>query len=68
MEKSISNNNDNSKTAYNTFNDAVSPATLSGNQTNDNDITHGVDFKLRGNMEHKKDAYKTTIKIEVKQK
>ena len=68
MNKSILNIKANSKASYQTFTDTVSPIVLLDNQIKGNDIIHGIDFKLKGNIAHQKDVYKTTIKFEVEQK
>lgn len=68
MDKSILNIKASSEATYKTFADIVNPILLLDNQPKGNDISHGVDIKLKGNIAHKKDAYKTTIKFEVNQK
>lgn len=68
MNKSILNIKANSEPAYKEFVDIVNPVLLLDNQSNGNNISHGIDIKLKGNIAHEKDVYKTTIKFEVKQK
>ena len=68
MDKSILNIKANSESTYKEFADIVNPILLLDNQPKGNDVSHGVDIKLKGNIAHKKDAYKTTIKFEVNQK
>ena len=68
MDKSILNIKANSEVLYQTFNDTVNPIILLDNQIKGNDIPHSIDLKLKGNIAHKKDVYKTTIKFEVEQK
>lgn len=68
MDKSILNIKANSESIYNTFSDTVNPIVLLDDQNSGNDISHGIDLKLKGNIAHEKDVYKTTIKFEVKQK
>lgn len=53
---------------YNTFADTTIPIILLDNQPNGNDIAHGVDLMLKGNLAYEKDVYKTTIKFEAEQK
>lgn len=68
MAKNILSIKANSESTYNTFIDTVSTIVLLDDQTKGNDIAHGVDFKLKGDIGHKKDVYKTVIKFEVEQK
>ena len=68
MDKSILNIKANSESLYQTFSDIVSPIVLLDNQNKGNDMSHGIELKLKVNITYKKDAYKTTIKFEVKQK
>ena len=68
MNKEILNIKANSELSYNTFNDTVTPIVLLDDQIKGNDISHGIDIKLKGNIAHKKGAYKTTIRFEVNQK
>lgn len=68
MAKNILSIKANSESTYNTFIDTVSPIVLLDDQLAGNDIVHGIDFKLKGNIGHKKDVYKTVIKFEVEQK
>ena len=68
MNKDILNIKANSEVVYNTFTDTTTPIALLDNQPKGNDITHGIDIKLKGGIAHEKDVYKTTIKFEVKQK
>lgn len=68
MDKSILNIKANSESSYNIFADTISSITLLDNQSSGNHISHGIDLKLKGNIAHKKDVYKATVKLEVKQK
>lgn len=68
MDKSILNIKANSEQSYSTFNDTVNPVVLLDDQSRGNDIIHGIDLKLKSNIAHQKDVYKTTIKFEVEQK
>lgn len=47
MDKSILNIKANSKSAYKTFSDTVNPLKLLDNQLAGNDISHGIDIKLK---------------------
>lgn len=61
--------NEKDETAYTSFTDVnITPITLLDNQDANNNVVHGVDFKLAGGDAFQKDVYKTTIKFEVKQK
>lgn len=68
MDKRILNIKANSELSYMTFADTVNPIMLLDSQLPGNNIIHGIDLKLKGNIAHEKDVYKTTIKFEVKQK
>lgn len=68
MDKDILNIRANGEASYNTFTDTTTPMILLDNQPNGNDMTHGVDLMLKGNLAHEKDVYKTTIKFEAEQK
>ena len=68
MDKSILNIKANSGSVYGSFTDLVTPIKLFDNQVAGNNKVHGIDLKLKGNIAHKADVYKTTIKFEVNQK
>lgn len=68
MDRNILSIKANNKSTYNTFIGTVRPIVLLDDQLAGNDIVHGIDFKLKGNIGHKKDVYKTVIKFEVEQK
>lgn len=68
MDMSILNIKENSESAYQTFSNTTDKIILKENNPSGNDLTHGLDIKLKGGIAHEKDAYKTTIKIEVVQK
>ena len=68
MDKSILNIKANSGSEYGSFTDLVTPIKLFDNQVAGNNKVHGIDLKLKGNIAHKADVYKTTIKFEVNQK
>lgn len=68
MDKSILNIKANSESKYNTFADISSPITLLDNQSKGNNITHGIDIKLKGGLAYQADVYKTVVKFEVVQK
>ena len=54
---------------YASFTDVnTTPITLLDDQQANNDVKHGIDFKLVGGDAFEKDVYKATIKFEVKQK
>src|SRR5699024_4348486 len=68
IDKNILNIRANGEMSYKSFFDTPNPLMLLDSQSSGNDITHGIDLKLKGNIAHEKDIYKTTIKFEVKQK
>lgn len=68
MDKSILNIKENTEGTYKSFNNINEKVVLKDNNPAGNDLSHGIDFKLNGNIAHKKDVYKTTIKFEVEQK
>ena len=68
MDKEILNIRTNGESNYNTFIDATTPIVLLDDQPTDNDVSHGIDIMLKGNIAHEKDIYKATIKFEVEQK
>lgn len=68
IDKNILNIRANGEMSYKAFFDTTNPLMLLDSQSSGNDITHGIDLKLKGNIAHEKDIYKTTIKFEVKQK
>lgn len=68
IDKSILNIKVNGESTYKTFNDLVTPVILLDNQFNGSNIVHNIDLMLKGNIAHKADIYKTTIKFEVEQK
>lgn len=68
MDKDILNIRANGESNYNTFIDTTTPIVLLDDQPADNDVSHGIDIMLKGNIAHEKDIYKTTIKFEAEQK
>lgn len=68
MDKDILNIRVNGESNYNTFIDTTTPIVLLDDQPADNDVSHGIDIMLKGNIAHEKDIYKTTIKFEAEQK
>lgn len=68
MDKSILNIKASSESTYNTFTNNIIPVVLLDNQTEGNNIVHAIDLMLKGNIAHKADVYKTTIKLEIEQK
>lgn len=68
MNKDILNIRANGQNDYNTFTDTTTPIVLLDNQPEGNNIYHGVDLMLKGNLAYEKDIYKTVIKFEAEQK
>ena len=61
--------NNSLESEYKSFTDVnITPITLLDDQIAGNDVVHGIDLMLKGNLAHEKDVYKTTIKFEVGQK
>ena len=67
IDKSILNIKANSDVDYKEFIDTVNPITLLDNQSKGS-MSHGIDLKLKSDLAHKADVYKTTLKFEVEQK
>ena len=68
MDKNLLNIRVNGQSNYNAFTDIATPIILLDDQEAGNDISHGIDLMLKGDLAYKKDIYKTTIKFEVEQK
>ena len=68
MDKSVLNIKESSETSYKEFDNTKSKLVLKDGCAKGNNISHGIDLKLKGSKAHKADAYKTTIKLEVEQK
>ena len=68
MNKNIFNIKENSESAYQTFENIRDKVVLKDNCNSGNNLIHGIDIKLKGDIAHEKDVYKTTIKFEAKQK
>lgn len=68
MDKRILNIKESSEVDYKTFSNVNQKLTLKDNNVAGNDLTHGIDLKLKGGIAHEKDSYKATIKFEAQQK
>lgn len=68
MDRAILNIRANGESNYNTFVDIDSPTVLLDGQPADNNVSHGIDLMLKGNLAHEKDVYKTVIMFEAEQK
>ena len=68
MDKQILNIKESSDIDYKTFANVNDKIILKDNNTAGNDKIHPIDIKLKGNIAHKKDVYKATIKFEAQQK
>ena len=68
LDISILNIKANSESNYKEFIDTTNSITLLDYQINGNNLTHGIDLKLKGGLAHKADIYKAVIKFEVTQK
>lgn len=56
---------DNENADYKEFNKKL---VLKDNCDAENDLTHNIDFKLKGNLVYEADIYKTVIKFKAEQK
>src|SRR5699024_11467308 len=68
MDKEILNIKENGESDYQTFENVGEAIILKDNCSAGNDVSHGLDFKLKGGLLYEKDVYKTTMKIEIEQK
>ena len=68
LDKSILGIKPNSDSNYKTFVSIKNPVTLLDNQESGQTNNHDIDFKLNKGVNYVADTYKTTIKLEVKQK
>lgn len=68
LDKNILNIRANGQDTYKTLDGLNNAVTLLDNEPNGNNKVHGIDVMLKGNIAHKKDVYKTTIKFEIEQK
>lgn len=68
MDKSILNIKANSESSYKTFSATNTKLNLLDNQPAGNNLTHGLDLKLKGGLAYQKDNYKATVKLEINQK
>src|SRR5699024_11102201 len=68
MDKEILNIKENGESDYQTFENIGKAIILKDNCSAGNDLTHGIDFKLKGGLLYEQSIYKTVIKFEVKQK
>ncbi|MBQ9000161.1 MAG: hypothetical protein IJ086_15915 [Clostridium sp.] len=64
----IFNIREGSQTTYQKFENNTDKVILKEYCTNGNDLNHSIDLKLDSSNAHKVDVYKTTIRLEVKQK
>ena len=68
MDRGMLNIKENSEVNYKEFGGIRDKLVLKDSCAKGNNISHGIDLKLKGSKAHKADAYKTTIKLEVEQK
>ena len=68
IDTSLFNIKANTDSEFKEFTDIKIPVLLLDDQSKGNNITHNLDFKLKGSLAHKADIYKATIKLEVIQK
>ena len=68
IDSNILNIKESSESNYQAFIDNVTKILLKDNCSNGNNISHGIDIRLNGNLAHKADVYKTVIKFEAEQK
>lgn len=68
IDKRILNIKENGESDYETFNNINEKVVLKDNNPAGNNLSHGIDIKLKSGIAHEKDVYKTTIKFEAQQK
>lgn len=68
LDKQILNIKESNELIYQNFINTTDNITLKDNCSPGNNIKHGIDIKLKGGISHEKDIYKTTVKLEIRQK
>ena len=68
MDKEVLNIKENTEATYKTFANINEKVVLKDNNPKGNDLSHGIDLKLKEGLAHEADVYKTTIKFEAEQK
>lgn len=68
MDRNILNIKESSQSEYKVFGNVNEKVVLKDNNPAGNGLIHNIDIKLKGNIAHQKDVYKTTIKFEIEQR
>ncbi|MBQ8997942.1 MAG: leucine-rich repeat domain-containing protein [Clostridium sp.] len=68
IDVSLFNIKASSDTDFKEFTGIKTAVVLLDDQVKGNDVVHSIDLKLKANLAHKSDIYKTTIKFEIVQK
>lgn len=68
IDKKVLNIKESSESDYKTFALINEKLVLKDNNSAGNNIVHSIDLKLKGDLAHKADIYKTAIKFEAQQK